>query len=149
MKNMKITNVKTTVILKKPFTYTYYGVTSTISKGTVFNTNQFGHNGIVIVLGHGDAEVIPHDYLGKYIKTWNEVITDGKVTEIKKCKKDVTDEWLAYWKNLADKKVAAENRDNRIKTKQRIANLRKTIKYVKSGVAEKELNELLTLMKTL
>lgn len=146
--NAKITNVKTTVTLKKPFTYTYYGVTTTIPKGTTFNTKNFGANGIVLVLGHGANEVIPHNYLGRYVKTYTvtEGIWDGRNgfdTYRKTVKEDVTDVWLAYWKKEAAKKAAAEARVDRINTKNRIAAIRKTIKYVKTGKAEKELALLL------
>jgi hypothetical protein len=144
----KITNVKTTVTLKKPFTYTYYGVTTTIPKGTKFNTKNFGHNGIVLILGHGAAEVIPHNYLGKYTKTYTvtEALFDGRngfETVRKTVNEDVTKVWLAYWKKAAAKKAGAEARVDRINTKNRIAAIRKTIKYVKTGKAEKELALLL------
>lgn len=143
-----ITNVKTTVVLKKPFTYTYYGVTTTIPKDTTFNTRDFVNDGIRIVLGHGDAEVIPHDYLGKYTKTYTvtkETFDDnGYLTVVRKTvKEDVTKDWVTYWKREADKKAAAATRIDRINTKNRIAALRKTIKYVKTGAAEAELNRLL------
>ena len=142
----KITNVKTTVALKKPYTYTYYGVTTTIPKGTTFNTKNFGHDGIVIVLGHGANEVIPHNYLGKYTKTYTvtEGVWDGRGgfdTYRKTVKEDVTDVWLAYWKKANAEKAAAEARIDRINN--RIAAIRKTIKYVKTGKAEKELALLL------
>lgn len=144
----KITNVKTTVTLKKPFTYTYYGTTTTIPKGTKFNTKDFGHDGIVIVLGHGATEVIPHNYLGEYTKTYTvtKEIFDGRIfleAVRKTVEEDVTNVWLAYWKKEAAKKAAAEARADRINTKNRIAALRKTIKFVKTGKAEKELTLLL------
>ena len=148
MNDTKITNVKTTVTLKKDYTYTYYGTTTTIPKGTKFNTKNFGHDGIVLVLGHGANEVIPHDYLGKYVKTYTvtKKIYDGRngvETVRKTVNEDVTNVWVAHWKNEAAKKAAAEDRTDRINTKNRIAALRKTIKYVKTGKAEKELDLLL------
>ena len=144
----KITNVKTTVALKKPFTYTYYGVTTTVPKGTKFNARNVHPEGVVIVLGHGAGEVIPHNYLGKYVKTYTvtEGIFDGRNgydTYRKTVKEDVTKVWHAYWKKEAAKKAAAEARTDRINTKNRIAALRKTIKFVKTGKAEKELALLL------
>ena len=59
MNDKKITNVKTTVTLKKDYTYTYYGVDTTIPKGTKFDVRDVRPDGLVIVLGHGAAEVIP------------------------------------------------------------------------------------------
>lgn len=144
----KITNEKTTVTLTKPFTYTYYGVTTTIPKGTKFNVRNVYPEGLVIVLGHGAGEVIPHSYLGKYTKTYTvtKEIFDGRngfETVRKTVNEDVTKVWLAYWKKEAAKKAAAEARADRINTKNRIAAIRKTIKYVKTGKAEKELALLL------
>lgn len=148
MNDKKITNVKTTVTLKKDYTYTYYGTTTTIPKGTKFNVRDVRPDGLVIVLGHGAAEVIPHNYLGKYIKTYTvkKATWDGRNgwgSIHKTIKEDVTEVWLAYWKKEAAEKAAAEVRTDRINTKNRIAAIRRTIKYVKTGKAEKELNLLL------
>lgn len=148
MNDTKITNVKTTVTLKKDYTYTYYGVDTTIPKGTKFDVRNVRPDGLVIVLGHGAAEVVPHDYLGKYTKTYTvkKAIFDGRNgwdSIHKTVNEDVTKVWLAYWKKEAAKKAAAEVRTDRINTKNRIAAIRRTIKYVKTGKAEKELNLLL------
>lgn len=141
-------NAKTTVTLKKNYTYNFYGVDTTIKKGTRFNARDVRLDGLVLVLGFGANEVIPHDYLGKYTKTYTVTgkVFDGRGgfdTYHKTVKEDVTDLWLAYWKKEAAKKAAVEARVDRINTKNRIAAIRKTIKYVKTGKAEKELDLLL------
>lgn len=147
MNDTKITNVKTTVTLKKDFTYTFYGVDTTIPKGTKFNARDVRLDGLVIVLGHGNTEVIPHNYLGKYIKTYNitREMFDGRngfETFRKTVKEDVTDVWIAHWKKLAEKNTANNVKAELNFIKRKIADLRKTIKFVKNGEAEKELARL-------
>jgi len=143
----KITGRKTTVTIKKPYTYNYYGVTTTLAKGAKFNARDVREEGLVIVLGHGAAEVVPHEYLGKYTLTYTEVDVrgDGRngVLETKRIvTENVTEDYVAYWKKLADKRAAANAHVARVDLKRRIADLRKTIKYVKTGKAETELTEL-------
>ena len=108
MKNTKITNIRTTVALKKDYTYTYYGTTTVIPKGTKYNARDVRPDGLVIVLGHGAAEVVPHEYLGKYVKTYTVTgkVFDGRGgfdTYSKNVKEDVTKVWIAHWKNEAAK----------------------------------------------
>lgn len=150
MNDKKITNVKTktTVTLKKDYTYTYYGVDTTIPKGTKFDARDVRPDGLVIVLGHGAAEVIPHEYLGKYIKTYTvkKATWDGRNgwgSIHKTIKEDVTDVWVNHWKKLAEKEAANNVKAERNLVKRKIADLRKTIKFVKNGEAEKELARLL------
>ena len=139
MKNTKITNRKTTVKLAKNFNN---GIID-YKKGHRFDVRNLTENGVVIVCGHGWNEVIPHDYLGKYEATYNEVTTINDIVTIEKIKFDVTNVWRTHWKKLAEKKAIAERRNNIINLKKNIATLRKTIKFVKKGEAEKNLNNLL------
>ena len=139
MKNTKITNQKTTVELAKNFN----NGTINYKKGHRFDVRNLTENGVVIVCGHGWNEVIPHDYLGKYEATYNEVTTIDDTVTIKKVKFDATNVWKTHWNKLAEKKNAAARRNNIINLKKNIATLRKTIKFVKKGEAEKNLNNLL------
>jgi hypothetical protein len=88
-------------------------------------------------------EVIPHDFLGAYKETYNEVTTDGDTKTTKKVKVDVTEIWVAHWKALAEKEAAANLRAKKATLKNQVATLRKAIEYVKNGNAEKELANLL------
>ena len=124
-----------------------------IKKGTKFDARAVRLDGLVIVLGFGANEVIPHNYLGKYERTTVTVksLFDGRngfETVRKAVTKDVTNDYVAFWKKEAAKKAAVEARVDRINTKNRIAAIRKTIKFVKTGKAEKELALLLNHLDT-
>ena len=136
---MKITNRKTTVTLAKDFDCSM----CSFKKGQVFDARDVRPDGLVIVTGHGMNEVIPHDFLGAYKETYNEVTTDGDTKTTKKVKVDVTELWLAHWKALAEKEAAANLRAKKATLKNQVATLRKAIEYVKNGNAEKELANLL------
>lgn len=136
---MKITNRKTTVTLAKDFDCSM----CSFKKGQVFDARDVRPDGLVIVTGHGMNEVIPHDCLGTYEETYNEVTTDGDTKTTKKVKVDVTEIWVAHWKALAEKEAAANLRLKKAMLKNQVATLRKAIEYVKNGNAEKELANLL------
>ena len=136
---MKITNRKTTVTLANDFK----NKTLDYKRGHQFDARNVTEKGLVITCGHGWNEIIPHDHLGKYEETYNEVTIDGGTTITKKVKVDVTQIWQAHWKKLAEKKTAENLRAEKARLKKHIANLRATIEYVKKGEAEKELTNLL------
>jgi len=136
---MKITNRKTTVTLAKDFDCSM----CSFKKGQVFDARDVRPDGLVIVTGHGMNEVIPHDFLGAYKETYNEVTTDGDTKTTKKVNVDVTEIWVAHWKALAEKEAAANLRLKKTMLKNQVATVRKTIEYVKNGNAEKELANLL------
>ena len=136
---MKITNHKTTVTLANDFKC---GMVD-FKKGEVFDARDVRPDGLVIVTGHGMNEVVPHDCLGTYEETYNEVTTDGDTKMIKKVKVDVTEIWVAHWKAVAEKEAAANLRAKKATLKNQVATLRKAIEYVKNGNAEKELVNLL------
>jgi len=140
---MTIKGYKTTVTLAKDFTYNFYGVEHIVRKGTKFDTKGMRLDGIVMVLGHGNNEVIPHDYLGKYEATWKEVAKEGNTMTTIEKNEDVTAQWVNYWKEQTDKCNAARAKQERADNKRRIAELRKTIAFVKTGEAEAKLKELL------
>jgi hypothetical protein len=142
---MKITNCQTTVTLTKNFKC---GMVD-LKKGQVFDARDVREAGLVIVTGHGMNEVVPHDCLGTYEETYNEVTDNGNVRTIKMVKADVTEIWVAHWKNLAEKDAANNLRAKKATLKKQIANVRATIEYVKKGQAEKELQNLLTELETL
>jgi hypothetical protein len=142
---MKITNRKTTVTLAKNFNY---GMVN-FKEGQVFDARDVREAGLVVVTGYGMNEVIPHDFLGTYEETYNEVINDGDTKITKKVKADVTEIWVAHWKNLAEKNAAENLRAKKAKLKKHIATVRATIEYVKKGEAEKELKNLLTELENL
>ena len=142
---MKITNRKTTVTLAKNFKC---GMVD-LNKGQVFDARDVREAGLVIVTGHGMNEVVPHDCLGTYKETYNEVTDDNNVRTIKMVKADVTEIWVAFWKNLAEKNAADNLRAEKAKLKKHIATVRATIEYVKKGEAEKELKNLLTELEKL
>ena len=136
---MKITNRKTTVTLANDFKC---GMVD-FKKGQVFDARDVREAGLVIVTGHGMNEVVPHDCLGTYEESYNEVTDDGNVRTIKMVKADVTEIWVAHWKALAEKEAAANLRAKKATLKNQVATLRKAIEYVKNGNAEKELANLL------
>jgi hypothetical protein len=136
---MKITNRQTKVTLAKNFKC---GMVD-LKKGQVFDARDVREAGLVIVTGHGMNEVVPHDCLGTYKETYNEVTDDGNVRTIKMVKADVTEIWVAHWKNLAEKDAANKLRAKKATLKNQVATLRKAIEYVKNGNAEKELANLL------
>ena len=142
---MKITNRKTTVTLAKNFKC---GMVD-FKKGQVFDARDVREAGLVVVTGHGMNEVVPHDFLGTYKETYNEVTNDGDTKIIKKVKADVTEIWVAHWKNLAEKNAANNLRAEKAKLKKHIATVRATIEYVKKGQAEKELKNLLAELEKL
>jgi hypothetical protein len=142
---MKITNRKTTVTLANDFKC---GMVD-INKGQVFDARDVREAGLVIITGHGMNEVVPHDCLGTYEESYNEVTDNGDVRTIKMVKADVTEIWVAHWKNLAEKNAADNLRAKKATLKKHIANVRATIEYVKKGEAEKELKNLLTELETL
>ena len=142
---MKITNRKTTVTLAKNFKC---GMVD-LNKGQVFDARDVREAGLVIVTGHGMNEVVPHDCLGTYEESYNEVTDDNNVRTIKIVKDDVTEIWVAFWKNLAEKNAADNLRAEKAKLKKHIATVRATIEYVKKGEAEKELKNLLTELEKL
>jgi hypothetical protein len=136
---MKITNHKTTVTLAKDFDCSM----GNFKKGEVFDARDVRLSGLVVITGHGMNEVIPHDCLGTYEQTYNEVTTDGDTKMIKKVKVDVTEIWVARWKAVAEKQAAANLCAKKATLKNQVATLRKAIEYVKNGNAEKELANLL------
>lgn len=142
---MKITNRKTTVTLAKDFKC---GMVE-YKKGEVFDARLVREVGLVIVTGHGMNEVIPHDHLGTYETTWNETIVEGATTITKKMKANVTKDYEAHWKKLIEKENARVVHQKKMDAKRQIANLRKTIEFVKKGQAEKELKNLLAELENL
>lgn len=142
---MKITNRKTTVTLAKNFKC---GMVD-FKEGEVFDARDVREAGLVVVTGYDMNEVVPHDYLGTYEETHNEVTDDNNVRTIKMVKADVTEIWVAHWKNLAEKNAADNLRAEKAKLKKHIATVRATIEYVKKGQAEKELKNLLAELEKL
>ena len=136
---MKITNYKTTVTLANDFK----NATLHYKKGQVFDARKVKLIGLVVVTGQGWNEVIPHDFLGTYEETYNEVTTDGDTKTIKTVKNDVTEKWLVIWKKLAEKETAKKILAEKARLKLRIATVRKAIAYVEKGDAKKELDNLL------
>ncbi len=133
---MKITNRKTTVTLANDFKC---GMVD-FKKGQVFDARKVKLAGLIVATGCGMDEIIPHDFLGTYEETYNEVTADG---EKKKVTVDATEIWLAHWKALAEKEAAENLRLKKTMLKNQVATVRKTIEYVKNGNAEKELANLL------
>jgi len=142
---MKITNRKTTVTLAKNFKC---GMVN-FKEGQVFDARDVREAGLVVVTGHGMSEVIPHDHLGTYETTWNEITVEGAATITKKMKADVTKDYEAHWKKLIEKENARVVHQKKTNAKNKIANLRKTIEFVKKGQAEKELKNLLAELENL
>lgn len=141
-----ISNEKTYVTLAKKFTMPE-GLHGSYEKGRRFNAAAVDSEGLPIVCGHGMSVNIPHEYLGKYTKVWDEVTIDGNTKTITKKRADVTDEWRKELAEAVDADKAMEERRKLKITKREIAHLRKTIKFVKSGAAETELNKLLKTLK--
>lgn len=136
---MKITNKQTTVTVKKDFKT---GALE-IKAGRKFNARDVNVNGLVIWMGHGWNEVVPHEYLGEYEITYNIVKTDGNTTTKEKIREDVTEVYNEHWKNTRAKIEKDKKHAAKVNLKNRIATLRKTIKFVNTGKAEKELKMLL------
>jgi len=118
-------------------------------EGQVFDARDVREAGLVVVTGHGMSEVIPHDHLGTYETTWNEITVEGAATITKKMKADVTKDYEAHWKKLIEKENARVVHQKKTNAKNKIANLRKTIEFVKKGQAEKELKNLLAELENL
>ena len=64
-------------------------------------------------------------------------------------KANVTKDYEAHWKKLIEKENARVVHQKKMDAKRQIANLRKTIEFVKKGQAEKELKNLLAELENL
>ena len=118
----------------------------TYKAGTAFNAKDVDvTHGVNVIEGHGISHGIPRDCFTKFVRTWKEVETEGGTTTIVNKKEDVTAEFLKWFADTASAITEENTRRIRINLKHRIAVLRAEIKFVKSGAADKELDE--TLMK--
>lgn len=135
----KILRKQTVAALKEDFTLDCMGSKTTYKKGTTFNVKRMDERGVIIVLGHGISEIIPRELFDKYTCTWVEVYKNGDSTIHKNKKKDVTKEWNEHWNNIVNKEKLRKQREQETYNKLRIKDLKKLIKFVKSGEAEKEL----------
>lgn len=138
----KILRKQTVAALKEDFTLDCMGSKTTYKKGTTFNVKRMNEQGVIIILGHGLNEIIPRELLGKYTCTWTEVYltNDGAIHKNKR--KDVTKEWNEHWDGIVNKDKVRQQKQQIEKNNLRIKELKKLIKFVKSGEAEKELNNL-------
>lgn len=138
----KILRKQTVAALKEDFTLDCMGSKHTYKKGTTFNVKRMNEQGVIIILGHGLNEIIPRELFDKYTCTWVEVYKNGDSTIHKNKKKDVTKEWNEHWNNIINKEKLRKQQQQEMYNKLRIKDLKKLIKFVKSGEAEKELNNL-------
>ena len=135
----KILRKQTVAALKEDFTLDCMGSKTTYKKGATFNVKRMDERGVIIVLGHGLNEIIPRELFDKYTCTWVEVYKNGDSTTHKNKKKDVTKEWNEHWNTIINKDKARQQKQQIEKNNLRIKELKKLIKFVKSGEAEKEL----------
>lgn len=135
----KILRKQTVAALKEDFTLDCMGSKHTYKKGTTFNVKRMNEQGVIIVLGHGISEIIPRELFNKYTCTWTEVYltADGAIHKNKR--KDVTKEWNEHWDGIVNKDKVRQQKQQIEKNNLRIKELKKLIKFVKSGEAEKEL----------
>lgn len=142
---MKIKNKVTTVTLGSAYTVDTMCGPKVYKKGTRFNSNGLTNNGVYMVEGHGIGHRIPRELFTKYTLGWTEVEerTEGGVKVVSSVRKtkDVTKDWLDMWRKKDDKKIESIKHKQRVWTKARVAELRRLIKFVKSGEAELELAE--------
>lgn len=135
----KILRKQTVAALKEDFTLDCMGSKHTYKKGTTFNVKRMNEQGVIIVLGHGINEIIPRELFNKYTCTWTEVYLTNDGGIYKNKRKDVTNEWNKHWGKIIIKNKLKEQRQQKIVKKLRVKELKKLIKFVKSGEAEKEL----------
>jgi len=138
----KILRKQTVASLNEDFTLDCMGSKTTYKKGTTFNVKKMDHRGVIIVLGHGLSELIPRELFGKYTCSWVEVYKNGDSTIHKNKSKDVTKEWNEHWNSIINKEKLRGQREEEMYNKLKIKDLKKLIKFVKSGEAEKELASL-------
>ena len=120
-------------------------------KGQSFALVSTKTDGVEVYSGAGCFPRFPYDAIGTYTDKWDEVnVTKNGNTETTTITKRTADVTTQY-NDKRDKFLAARNqqltRSAQHDRKGRIADLRKTIKFVKSGNAEQELNELIELAK--
>lgn len=135
----KIIRDQTLATLKEDFTLDCLGSKHTYKKGATFNVKRMNEKGVIIVLGHGIREIIPRELFDKYTRTWVEVFKNGDTTIHKNKKKDVTKEWNEHWDIILNKEKIMKQHEEEIIKNLRVKDLKKLIKFVKSGQAEKEL----------
>jgi len=138
----KILRKQTVASLNEDFTLDCMGSKTTYKKGTTFNVKKMDHRGVIIVLGHGLSELIPRELFGKYTCSWVEVYKNGDSTIHKNKSKDVTKEWNEHWDSIVNKEKLRGQWEEEMYNKLKIKDLKKLIKFVKSGNAEKELASL-------
>jgi len=138
----KILRKQTVAALNEDFTLDCMGSKTTYKKGTTFNVKRMDHRGVIIILGHGISELIPRQLFGKYTCSWVEVYKNGDSTIHKNKSKDVTKEWNEHWDSIVNKEKLRGQWEEEMYNKLKIKDLKKLIKFVKSGNAEKELASL-------
>jgi len=138
----KILRKQTVATLNEDYTLDCMGSKTTYKKGTTFNVKRMDHRGVIIILGHGLSELIPRKLFDKYTCSWVEVYKNGDSTIHKNKSKDVTKEWNEHWDSIVNKEKLREQRQEEMYNKLKIKDLKKLIKFVKSGNAEKELASL-------
>lgn len=142
---MKIKNKVTTVTLGSNYTVDTMCGPKVYKKGTRFNSNGLTNDGVYMVEGHGIGHRIPRELFTKYTLGWTEVEEkmegNVKVVSTVRKTKDVTKDWMDMWKKRDDKKEKEQRHKARVWAKNRIAEIRRQIKFVKSGEAELELAE--------
>ena len=142
---MKIKNKVTTVTLGSDYTVDTMCGPKVYKKGTRFYSYQLTNDGVYMVEGHGIGHRIPRELFTKYTLGWTEVEEkmegNAKVVSTVRKTKDVTKDWMDMWKKHDDKKENEQRHQARVWTKNRIAEIRRQIKFVKSGEAELELAE--------
>jgi len=151
---MKIKNELHYAILGKNFVADTMSGKRTYKKGHKARTwGLYEANGEYVVEGHGIGHLIPRELFTTFKKTWDEVeetVENGaKVVKTKHFIIDETEAILKWYAERDAKKNKAINAAERAKLRYLIANLRRTIKDVKTGKAEKELAEHIAKLETL
>ena len=154
-KGMKIKNEKHFATLGKDYTAkdAMCGPI-TYKKGETFPTHgMYETNGHHVVEGHGIGHIIPRELFTKFTCTWDEVeketVNGVTTTKVTHKEEDETKKILDWWAERDAKKNDAKTRHERAVLRARIANLRKNIKAVKTGEAEKELEIYLDMLAKL
>lgn len=138
----KILRKQTVAALNEDYTFECMGSKTTYKKGTTFNVKRMDHRGVIIILGHGLSELIPREFFGKYTCSWVEVYKNSDSTIHKNKSKDVTKEWNEHWNSIINKDKLKQQRQQIELNNLRSKELKKLIKFVKSGEAEKELKSI-------
>jgi hypothetical protein len=112
-------------------------------KGARFDTDDINFKGVVVVTGQGQNEVIPFEYIKKFVQTYEVVSVDGFTKTIKKVKNDVTKETMEMYNNARVRAEKINKQGYKSSLRSQIAEIRKAIKYVTSGEAQNDLTDLI------